>query len=69
MIYRLFLVISFLSTIAFSQDVYPFFSDPNQQLEFEQNRIYILKNLTNDKIKSIAESHNRKVYKEILERK
>ncbi len=41
MIYRLFLVISFLSTIAFSQDVYPFLSDPNQQLEFEQNRIYI----------------------------
>lgn len=35
------LILIILSKIVFSQDVYPFFSDPNQQLEFEQKRIYI----------------------------
>ena len=38
---RCLLILTILSTILFSQDVYPFFSDPSNQLEFEQKRIYI----------------------------
>ena len=39
--YRYLLIFTFILTMVFSQDVYPFFSNPNQQLEFEQKRIYI----------------------------
>lgn len=39
--YSYLLILTFISTIAFSQDVYPFFSDPVNQLEFEKKRIYI----------------------------
>lgn len=35
------LILIILSKIVFSQDVYPFFYDPANQLEFEQKRIYI----------------------------
>lgn len=39
--FRYLLTLTIFSTITFSQDVNPFFSDPNQQLEFEQKLIYI----------------------------
>lgn len=39
--FRYIFILTILSTITFSQDVFLFFSDPNQQLEFEQKRIYI----------------------------
>lgn len=39
--FRYLLTLTIFSTTALSQDVYPFFSEPNQQLEFEQERIYI----------------------------
>lgn len=35
------IIFSILSSIIFSQDVYPFFSDPANQLKFETKRIYI----------------------------
>lgn len=35
------IIFSILSSIIFAQDVYPFFSDPANQLEFEKKRIYI----------------------------
>lgn len=41
---RCLLKLTILSTIALPQDVYPFFSDPNQQLEFSlDNPIYVSK--------------------------
>lgn len=39
--FRYLLTLTIFSTITFSQDVYPFYSNPANQLEFEQNRIYI----------------------------
>lgn len=39
--FRYILILILFSSIVFTQDVYPFFSDPIQQLEFEQKRIYI----------------------------
>lgn len=35
------IIYSLLSTITFSQDAYPYFSNPENQLEFEKKRIYI----------------------------
>lgn len=35
------LTIALFSTISVAQDIYPFFSDPANQLEFEKKRIYI----------------------------
>lgn len=34
-------IITFISAIIFSQDAYPYFSDPANQLKFEKKRIYI----------------------------
>lgn len=42
--FRYILILILFSSIVFPQDAYPFFSDPNQQLEFSlDNPIYVSK--------------------------